>query len=546
MYLQAEWSAVERRLGLSLKDHFLMAIRSFDNTKSVTPFILDVESRHFGLFPHVENGNVEAVSLPGDMVPLFYNPYFTLGPHGRASNVFETLEAAVEHAADGDTRLEVDPHLPIGVTHRLSKRFSIKTTKSKARQIFATPILQSDVLFHANALRVAGATCAIGLLDRSPRRAELSRYLDERTDRRFSLISDLLHREGLGALLVSSVLNVQELAGVPMRALQRPMAALYTHDGQIWLLDVRPSGEHFKDFSSLSDAFATLARGPIGVEVDAVETWLFAEIGLQDHEWRAADRLLREWRDRNTLCDLGFYIIAGRASATAIEKSLTFAKHNVDAGHEISELDAFAVYEKTLTEYVAEHAPFLNVARTLTNYHSGSRTIFPANPAKVPLNRSSNMLKVDAGCLLFDTNGRLLSCSDVARTACFDSDGGALYETFRESVVNDLIPSCQAQRPGREIHRRASNALDSMLESLSLNPLTESVARPIAYDRDVGHLLGRNNLAHLRFTKEEEGTLREGMIACCEYQWPIAEHAIAYEDTGLVTPMGGLNFTSDL
>jgi hypothetical protein len=62
---------------------------------------------------------------------------------------------------------------------------------------------------------------------------------------------------------------------------------------------------------------------------------------------------------------------------------------------------------------------------------------------------------------------------------------------------------------------------------------------------DVGHLLGKNNLAHLRLVRGDEQRLREGMIACCECQWPLRGSAIAYEDTCLVTPQGGLNMTSD-
>ena len=34
------------------------------------------------------------------------------------------------------------------------------------------------------------------------------------------------------------------------------------------------------------------------------------------------------------------------------------------------------------------------------------------------------------------------------------------------------------------------------------------------------------------------------MIACCEYQWPIAGHAIACEDACPVIPYGGLSLTS--
>jgi hypothetical protein len=58
-------------------------------------------------------------------------------------------------------------------------------------------------------------------------------------------------------------------------------------------------------------------------------------------------------------------------------------------------------------------------------------------------------------------------------------------------------------------------------------------------------VLGKNNLSHVHFTVSGRDPLREGMIACCEYQWPLKGYAIAYEDTGLVTAKGGLNFTID-
>ena len=78
------------------------------------------------------------------------------------------------------------------------------------------------------------------------------------------------------------------------------------------------------------------------------------------------------------------------------------------------------------------------------------------------------------------------------------------------------------------------------------NPLFVDLADPMReYDRDTGHLLGKNNLAHLRFVRGDKQALQEGMIACCEYQWPVNGYAIAYEDTCLVTSTGGLNLTSD-
>ena len=63
MRLHSDWSYIGQEFGCSIRDNFLMAVRSLDNPKAVTPFLLEVGNRRFGLFLHVEKGNVEVLAV---------------------------------------------------------------------------------------------------------------------------------------------------------------------------------------------------------------------------------------------------------------------------------------------------------------------------------------------------------------------------------------------------------------------------------------------------------------------------------------------------
>jgi Xaa-Pro aminopeptidase len=535
---------VERQFGCSLQDRFLMPVRSFDNAKAVSPMILERAEKRFGLFVHVEKGNVEAAHLPPDIVPLYYQPYFAFDPDERKV-AFPNLEEAVAWAADGERKLVVDRHLPAGVMLRLSQHFEIRREdRSGSAGVTASRILHQDVLQRANVHRADCSKNAAALLQRSSHRHELLRYLDAREDDRFKRLRHLTAEAGLEGIVASSILNVQEIAGIPMWGKRRPLVVIY-RDDEIWLIEAG-SVEAEKTYPTLAAAFSDLLpSGRIGIETDDVETWLFQDSGLDRREHVAADNLLRRWRDLGTLPDLASYVITTRASELALRKALEFAEKSVSAKDHVTEMDAYRVYLDTLRNFVAEHAPGLRIGRTLTNFHSGKRTIFPANAAAYPLSAGINTLKIDAGCLLLGPDGMLLGCSDIARTLCFDEEGEALYGVFRDGIRNALIPACRVGIAGREIHGIAVETLRSSGLLPANNRLYPGFSSVQDYDRDTGHLLGRNNLAHLKFTRNEAGALSEGMIACAEYQWPIAGHAIAYEDTCLVTPQGGINLTVD-
>lgn len=540
MHFHSHWPYIEHAFGSALADKFLMAIRSFDNAKTVTPFIFEKGNKRYGLFLHVEKGNVEAAMLPKEIEPRFYQPYYNFDAAEQPPKISRSLEDLLEELAAGERSLVVDAHAPQSIVRRLEKCFAITLESSRGvGAVRARKVAPGEVVAHLAKERSGGAKIARNILEKSRHREALSGFLDRHDDPRFMLLEQLLEGEKLGSLVVTSALNIQELAGLPMRGKERALAALYSRESGLWLIDTGSEGEAFP---SLHAACAKLGgSGRIGVEMDDMPAWVFAAMGLRDREAVPADTLLRKWRDSNTLPDLSFYVLAARASAHAIDGALAFAGKNRASG--LTEMDAYKVYLDELRGYVSAHAPELRVARTLTNFHSGNRTIFPSNPFAHPLDERSNSLKIDAGCMIFDRAGTLLGCSDIARTLCFTKDAEEIYQVFRNSVVDRLIPACRDGAIGTDIHALAIDDLRGV--DREGNALSRKVEVPADFARDVGHVLGKNNLSHVHFTVSGRDPLREGMIACCEYQWPLKGHAIAYEDTGLVTAKGGLNFTID-
>lgn len=543
MRLHSHWPAIEHAFGCSLPDRFLMAIRSFDNAKTVTPFILEKNNgKRFGLFLHVEKGNAQAAMIPADIEQRFYHPYYNFDAAEQPPAIKQNLEELLEELAEGERKLVLDDHIPQSLVRRLDKRFEISLENVVgAGSVRARKIDPRDVLAALSRERSNGSRIAKKILEKSRHREALNGFLDRQEDGRFALLDKLLDRENLQSLIVSSALNVQELTGLPMRGKSRALAAVYTRDNGIWLIGNEPASEG-KEFPSLEAAVAALAgAGRAGVEMDDMPAWMFSAMGLNSREAVAADMLIRKWRDTNTLPDLAFYVLAARASEHAITKALDFAAARGSAY--ITEMDAYKVYLDELYGYVSRYAPELRVARTLTNFHSGNRTIFPSNPAAHPIDERINTLKIDAGCMIFGRDGTLLGCSDIARTLCLTKDGQDIYEIFRASVVDRLIPACRSGADGVSIHLHAIEDLKRV--NLPGNALSREIEKPADFNRDVGHVLGKNNLSHVQFTASGGDALSEGMIACCEYQWPLKGHTVAYEDTGLVTDKGGLNFTID-
>jgi Xaa-Pro aminopeptidase len=545
--LHSDWAYLEQEFGCSIRERFLMAIRSLDNPKAATPFLAEVNGRRFGLFLHVEKGNVEAANLPADITPVYYRPYFTFEPSERPPQIKLTLADAIEAIAEGERSITIDRQAPMAVAAELSTRFRVEIEGApEIGVVTLRKAVCNATLERLGRGRAAAGNVARRLLEHSPVRNDLLPYLEEHADRRFAALDQLIEVAGFAGVVVSSTLNVQEIGGVPVAGKQRPLGVIYAPgDGHAWIIEHgRASGG--RTFSNPEAALRdVIPRGRIGVEMEDVSLGMADALGLDRRDYSAADPLIRQWRDENTLPDLAYYIIASRTTRHAIEAALDFAASALRSDI-VTEMDAYAVYLRSMREFVAANMQGARVQRTLTNFHTGARTIFPANAAPFPLRPGAHTLKIDAGCLLFDGEGVLLGCSDIARTLPLTDSAADLYHLFQRAVRQSLIPGAAAGRSGDAIHSGGVAAIWQHSREFAANPLFVDLKSPRQdYARDVGHLLGKNNLAHLRFVSGEHRQLREGMIACCEYQWPLKNNAIAYEDTCVVSRDRGLNITSD-
>ena len=197
-----------------------------------------------------------------------------------------------------------------------------------------------------------------------------------------------------------------------------------------------------------------LPSGRIGVEVEDLSLGMSRILALETRDYLPADNLLRRWRDQNTLPDLGSYVVATRTTRAAIDAALDFAADAIRRRTTITELNAYAVYLKSMRDFAAAAMPGVQVRRTLTNFHSGSRTIFPANAAPYPIDATINTLKIDAGCLLFDADGFLLSCSDIARTLPLSEAAASLYAELQR-CVRTVIRESQPEEAARQFIQTA-------------------------------------------------------------------------------------------
>jgi hypothetical protein len=545
LHLFSNWERVERELGCSLREHFLMAVRSFDNPRASTPFILNNGRETKVLLPEVERGNLEMVLFPYDLQVVFVRPYFTFDPD-RKDVVYPDLLQAIHDAFDGEQEISVDENLPVGIESQLASHFRVSTDGSTdILDVCVRTVPREWICSRLSSGLEDAKSLSSRLLNHAVNQNEIKRYLEPQPDRRFSLLDDFLRQHGLSSVIVTSRLNMQEIGGVPLMAFPSPVAVVYRQGDQGVSIIERWSGKKGERFSSLRIAMnQLLGQGTAGIEAEDLDVRVYRSSGLSERDTYPADTILRRWRDEIAIQDLPYYIISTRTSLFAMEKALTFAAAKVKGKEQVTELDAYGVYFKGLNEFILSTGFPIRARPLMTNMHSGSRTLYPSNPVCYSLTPSANTLKIDAGCFLENKEGYVMGCSDIARTLAFNDDGKELYRMLREAVRYSLVPCAKTADTGEKVYQTALSFLSDRCKRLSshrLDPALPSLEEH--YDRDVGHLLGKNNLSSLRFIKGDHGKLTEGMIACCEVVWPIKGHCLAYEDTCLVTAKGGLNLT---
>lgn len=548
MELICDWSRVERVLGVALRDNFLMPVRTLDNPKAFAPAILRRDGRQWGLFQGIEDGNVRALALPPDLSTVYMRAYFTFDTIDTDPLMPRDIGEAVASVADGETALSVDAATPVALHDRLAQDFTVTVDGGAELDAVRVRTVPRDAVRARLDSRTGEAAArVIALLDRNPARDAIRPYLENRDHKHFEPLDAALEAAGLAGVVVTSLVNAQEIAGIPVADHRRPIAVVYpTGSDAAHVIEPAGRGDGTRHDSVAAALAALLPGGTVGVESEDMDIGLFRAFGLDRRDTAYCDVPVRGWRDAIAGKDLPFYVIAARTSAHAIDGALAFAGREIAAGRTITERDVDAVYFRLLHDYVGATGLPLRVTRYMTNHHSGTRTPYPANPAPFVVDASVRTLKIDSGCLVYGDDGVLLGVSDIARTLNLTPEAKEIYPLIVDGVRDVLIPAARVGAVAEDLFETGVAAVWDKRDTLSsdrLTPPLQSLAD--VYHRDVGHLLGRNDLATLRFQRGDKGVLADGMVACLEYQWPVDGHALAYEDTCVVTPHGGLNFTSD-
>ncbi|GAI65143.1 unnamed protein product, partial [marine sediment metagenome] len=246
------------------------------------------------------------------------------------------------------------------------------------------------------------------------------------------------------------------------------------------------------------------------------------------------------WREYRAGKDLSYFIIAAQISRYAIEGALRFAKKSIARNVSVTEKTVEEKYIQLSKEFVKKNKIPVRINSYMTNIHVGKRSIYPSRPVEYLLDKNIQSLKIDAGIFVIDNQGLIRACSDIARTLVLTNEGEEIYR-FIEKVTLGLIRTIKAGASGEDIYWRGIQKLaeeEPRVKNLNMVPKNFSLTE--GYDRDIGHLLEKQESFTFALYKGNKNRLERGMIGCVEFHWPFKEYGITVEDTFVVTEEGGI------
>jgi hypothetical protein len=560
MELITDLKAIRKEIGLRLEESTLYPNLNLDAYKDVTPILVkEGEGGYFFLAKEVETGNftpggsAEPILRKHKVRVLYYSSYFT----------WDKLDGKrVEHPPDEASALEkvfktriLDIHgdLALDRFRRFGRRFELtfvsplrvreevwgyELKPGKVEKVF----LKKRAVVNRWAWRASGKDLKMTLRDK----ALLKKFLSSPPFRSFQLLARLVKEAGLGSVMASSPINLQEMTGIPFDRIKgmKGLLGLFSR-GRIWLLSPRPVKglKGGKPFGSLKEAVETLGgKGPLGVEEKNLDVERALPLGL--NRLRNASNLFRAWRESRSGQDLGAYLMASLATKYAMEGALRAAAKRLEDRKPVFEKDVEKDFFRLLRDYERKERTPLQLRPYFMVLHAGVRTGYPSLPGIFRLSGGMNSLKLDAGIVAKD-RGLILACSDLARSLTTGPKGEELYRLMEKAMLEGAIPGGREGRTGEEVYWAGMGPLlkeEKKLRAWKLIPRRAALRRD--YNRDIGHTFGKQESTTLFFKKGERSQpLKQGMISAIEYQWPYRGYALGIEDMFVVGPEYGINIT---
>jgi len=536
---------IYRTTGFDPWAHCLPPRLAIDGARSAIPLMAtDGNSVPWIFLKEIDRANVEALDIQGTRM-AWYSPYFTFGGLRAVSDAWPDLQSAVRRLIQGS--VEIDPDMPVGLYKSLAEALDAAEPSARAVSLsnhYVIPRGAVEASFEAgrSALREAAAPY-IERLDAGALRP----WLDRRPGDRFESLDRLLESAGLNGVVASSALSVQELTGIPLAWLRAPFVSVYLRDSD----DI-----HF--FSGQEIPMLGLPRAtPAGAEplldIVQLDSMGYEEVDLSLNAWswlglhdsgRAATDVFRRWREVRAWEDLSAYVIGSAITLTAIDDALRSVHGALDEGSDVTELDAYQVYRSTVEDQISRNRLPVRVRTYFTHTHAGNRSHFPAKATKhslVPL----TSLKIDGGLEIYDTRGMFHAVSDVTRSAVGTPEAETFYSSLTHALLHGAIAACRPGSKGKDVFTAGLAMLEREQADIVSGGFVPDRGRPLgqAFQRNIGHLLGKQEPATIEFQPSSRSALETGMVGAAEFQWPYREYCIGVEDLFLVTEDEPVNLT---
>ncbi|KJS73557.1 MAG: hypothetical protein JL56_10670 [Desulfotomaculum sp. BICA1-6] len=543
--------SILRETGLDTRNNLLYAHMDLDSTECSSPLLVRKNDEKFLLVKDIERGNFNDEELSAKV--SYYKTYITFDVNVNKNLPADWLELLKEIAAD-DQLVEVDDDVYTSAYWKVSDSFEIALSKTgKWQRTYFYEVHLNDVTAAFAAGDSTGQVDAEKIITGLTQKQRILNLIQNiPADSRFTALNDTIKDLNLDLILFSSPLNVQEVTGIPYTyLLANDVLAMYRADGSLYVFSNRPIPyQHLqlkKVYQNMEEAAVSSApanASKIGIEENHLAYKYCLAFGLQRDKTVAMSSRLRLWRESRAWEELPFYVVAAQATVNGMENALKMAAEKFTVGEEFTESDVQCWLYEQFRYYKASNGLSAQIMPYFIVLHAGHRSRKPNLPSfELLRGNNTKTLKIDCGVMVLDQNGLLRGASDLCRTLNLSSEAQELYKYLDDLMISVTIPAALPGKNGNHVYLegvRDMIAHDSRWIELGLLPKEGLGGK---YDRNIGHVMGKQEPASIGFESGNNGVLQEGMVACVEYQWPYYPYAIGVEDMFLITSDGPVNIT---
>jgi len=559
----SDLNSIREEIGLTLESPQIF-IENLDSLKDVGPILIKTPDNEYYLIgPEITVSDY----LPGARVfdtinkpikTIYYKLYFTWERSQEALKSSPTNHADALARALPVNRVKVSSDMALDKYREFQEQFHVALTPFAKRdiKILLYEVNKAGAISLYNKDRSSAEATAAALIDKvstqkSEDKALIKESLPMSKSNRLAPLDALMKKGYVSCLLASSKIHIQGLTVLPWDEIKDGYLALY--DGrQIFVLSPEPI-EHpnlkrVNEYGNLREALDSLVGdATLGVEEKDLDIGRALEIGID--RIKNATNLFRAWQEETAHFDLPYYVIAGQVARWATEKTLAFVEEEIKAKKNLTEMDAEEKFYELVDELLTSYNPSLSWYKPSVGrkkaaiMHAGTRIISPSQATNYPLSAEMSSFKIDVGIELFH-NGILHACSDIARTLVLTEEGKQFYNLLERNLLEHVIPAVKHGNTGADVYWAGISQLAKMEEKIKeWGMMPADVSLSDAFNRNIGHVLAKQNAVTLSFTKEETRKLQSGMVGSAEYVWAYRKHSLLVEDMYLVTDEKGINIS---